>query len=87
MKLIEKDVMILTETQSGQTVKIVGFEGGRVLEHKLRQLGLLPGELVRVLRLAPLGGPVLIEVCGREIALGRGVASKITVEEPSCDLP
>lgn len=87
MSVIKVDDMILTETQSGKTVKIVGFEGGRVLEYKLRQLGLLPGEFVRVVRLAPLGGPVLIEVCGREIALGRGVASKIKVEEPSCDLP
>jgi len=46
----------------------------------LRQLGLIPGDDARVLRHAPLGGPVLVEVDGRSIALGRGVASKVVVE-------
>jgi Fe2+ transport system protein FeoA len=33
-----------------------------------------------VVRVAPLGGPLLVEVNGREIALGRAVAEKILVE-------
>ena len=35
---------------------------------------------MRVVRMAPLGGPILIEVNGREIALGREIAEKILVE-------
>lgn len=50
------------------------------LQAKLRQYGLHIGDCVRVLRSAPLGGPLLVEVNGREIALGRGVAEKIFVE-------
>jgi ferrous iron transport protein A len=50
------------------------------LQAKLRQYGLHVGDRVRVLRSAPLGGPLLVEVNGREIALGRGVAEKIFVE-------
>ena len=38
------------------------------------------GDCIRLLRAAPLGGPLLVEVNGREIALGRGVAEKILVE-------
>jgi Fe2+ transport system protein FeoA len=47
---------------------------------KLKQYGLYAGDEVRVLRAAPLGGPLLIEVNGRAIALGRAVAEKILVE-------
>ena len=50
------------------------------LLRKLRQYGLHVGDQVRVLRTAPLGGPLLIEVNGRELAIGRAVAEKILVE-------
>jgi len=70
----------LLQVRIGASVRILGFEDGKNLDAKLRQYGLFIGDQVRVLRLAPLGGPVLIEANGREIALGRGIASKITVE-------
>lgn len=72
--------MTLMQAVPGQMVRIVRFNGGVGLEHKLRQLGLFPGDNARVVRHAPLGGPVLVEVEGRSIALGRGVASKVVVE-------
>jgi ferrous iron transport protein A len=50
------------------------------LLRKLKQYGLHVGDEVRVLRTAPLGGPLLIEVNGRELAIGRAVAEKILVE-------
>lgn len=72
--------MTLIQVKSGQMVRILSVKGGVGLEHKLRQLGLVPGDNALVLRHAPLGGPILVEVDGRSIALGRGVASKILVE-------
>ena len=72
--------MTLIQARNGETVRILSFRGGIGLEHKLRQLGLVPGDNARVLRQAPLGGPVLVEVDGRSIALGRGIASKVVVE-------
>jgi Fe2+ transport system protein FeoA len=50
------------------------------LVRRLRQYGLHIGDEIRVLRTAPLGGPLLVEVNGRELALGRAVAEKILVE-------
>jgi ferrous iron transport protein A len=47
---------------------------------KLNQYGLYKGDLLRVVRIAPLGGPLLVEVNGRELALGRTLAEKIFVE-------
>jgi ferrous iron transport protein A len=74
--------MTLIQAKTGEIVRIVRFNGGMRLEHRLRQLGLVPGDSARVLRHAPLGGPILVEVEGRSIALGRGVAAKVIVETP-----
>ena len=70
--------MTLLEIPIGGQARLVQM--GEGLHSKLRQYGLHIGDCVRVLRAAPLGGPLLVEVNGREIALGRGVAEKITVE-------
>jgi ferrous iron transport protein A len=80
MILRVENSMTLIQANPGQTVRIISFKGGIGLEHKLRQLGLVPGDNARVLRYAPLGGPVMVEVDGRSIALGLGVASQVLVE-------
>lgn len=76
--------MSLLEVQPGNTVQIVGFNGDRNFESKLRPYGIFPGNKARVIRHAPLGGPFLVEVSGREVALGRGVAARIYVTEVPC---
>ena len=77
--------MVLLDVEMGGWVRVLKLEGGVGLEDKLTQHGLYPGDCVRVLRTAPLGGPLLIDVHGREIALGRGVARKILVEVSQCE--
>jgi len=76
--------MRLLEIGNGNFVRVVGFDGGHHMQHKLRQLGILPGDCIRVVRQAPFGGPFLLEVGGREIALGRRIAARILVEETEC---
>lgn len=82
--MIEKQLL---EVAIGRTVQVISFNGGENLENKLRQLGLLPGYYARVVRRAPFGGPVLLEIDGRSIAIGRGIAAKIQVKETinECD--
>jgi ferrous iron transport protein A len=72
--------MVLTEVDAGRTVRVLQFTGGRGLEGKLRQLGLYTGGNVQIVRKAPFHGPLLVELDGREIALGYGIANKIVVE-------
>ena len=73
--------MRMNQAASKTCVRVIAIHGGKGLEAKLRQLGLLPGDMARVLRQAPFGGPLLIEIEGRSIAIGRGIAAKIEVEE------
>ena len=78
--------MRLLDVENGSWIQIIGYSDGKEIERKLRQLGLNPGTCGKVVRQAPFGGPILIEVDGRSIALGRGIANKIEVEEgvPPC---
>ena len=73
--------MRLIDASVGIWVKITGFEGGEKFQDRLLQHGLYPGDVARILRAAPLKGPLLVEVSGRELALGRTVAQKIFVEK------
>ena len=71
--------MKLIEIEDNKLVEIVRFEGGKGISSKLRQLGLMPGDQVRITKRAPFQGPLLVEANGRSIALGRGVAAKVEV--------
>ena len=79
--------MFLIEAQNGESIRIERFHTGAELAAKLRQLGLVPGDVAKVVRHAPFRGPILLEIHGREIALGRTIAAKIQVEVVECDLP
>lgn len=72
------DVISLLKVPIGKRVKLKNVDAS--LYAKLMQYGLHVGDCLHVLRVAPLGGPLLIDVNGREVALGRAVADKIFVE-------
>jgi ferrous iron transport protein A len=73
--------MRLLDTPKGKVVRIVDYKGGKGVESKLRQLGITPGHRVKVLRFAPFGGPIMVDLDGRSVALGRGIAARVQVEE------
>lgn len=75
--------MDLLDVAMGKWVRIIKIQGGAGLDLKLQSIGLMLGVTARIKRQAPFGGPVLLEVNGREIALGRGIAEKVEVEEIS----
>jgi ferrous iron transport protein A len=75
----------LLQISPGTTVRVIEFDGGINLRSKLTQFGIYPGDSLRLLRKAPLGGPLLVACNDREIALGRGIADQIIVELESCE--
>jgi Fe2+ transport system protein FeoA len=75
----------LIEVNQGTQVRITAIEGEIRYTAKLNQFGLYPGDLAVVMRFAPFDGPVLLEVRGMEIALGKSLAEHILVEVLSCD--
>ena len=68
----------LVSLQRGAKARVVAIEAGRGLVQRLMQMGMLPGAVVEVIENSR--GPVLLQVEGIRVAIGRGMASKILVE-------
>ena len=72
--------MPLAMVRSGETVTVTGVRTGWGLQRRLADMGLTPGTEIRVIN-SQMPGPVLIDLRGSRVALGRGVAQKILVEK------
>ena len=72
--------MNLTEVPEKTNVIISAMPLNPRVIGKLSQLGIRVGIKVLVERFAPLGGPVMIRVESREVALGKKLSRKIEVE-------
>jgi ferrous iron transport protein A len=71
----------LHDIQEGKKARVLLILGGIGVRQSLSTIGINVGDTVLVKRHAAWGGPILIEVRGSEVALGRGVASKVQVED------
>jgi len=75
----------LAEVPSNKIVKVVDFKGyGKAhlpnFVIRLQEMGILKGEEILVERNTGFG-PIAVKVKGTSLAIGRGIASKIVVEE------
>jgi ferrous iron transport protein A len=71
----------LDRVGENRRAKVIDIQGGWGLKKRMGQMGIHPGDRIQVVRYGPFGGPMVIEVHGFQLALGRGVASRIFVEE------
>ncbi len=72
-----KPLSNLGPSESGIIVSV--FEEDPEMLRYLATLGLIPEVTIRVLEVAPFGGPLIVCVGNSKYALGREIASKITV--------
>jgi Fe2+ transport system protein FeoA len=63
-----------------QSGRIAGVEGDGEVAARMMAIGLLPGVLVRVLGVAPLGDPMLVEVNGWHLSLRRTEAAALLLD-------
>ena len=70
----------ITELDVDQEATIVEIAGGHDFAERLRSLGIKEAKIVRVAAKHPFGGPMVLEVDGRQTTVGRGMARKIMVE-------
>ena len=75
-----KHGMPLAMARPGELVTVTMVRAGWGLQRKLADMGLTPGVQIRIIN-SQMSGPVLIDLRGSRVALGRGIAHKIIVEE------
>ena len=73
-------MMALDTVDVKRRVRVMVIDGGHRVRAHLNTLGIHVGDWLTVVERAPFRGPVLVEINGTRLALGRGVASKVQVE-------
>jgi ferrous iron transport protein A len=76
----------LNEVAIGQKVIIHSFEKDELFI-KLMEMGFVPGELVKVEQVAPLGDPISVSVAGYTLSLRLNEANSIFVEDLPAPTP
>jgi len=70
----------LAEVSPGQACTIVSLDADRQMGLRLMEMGLIPGTGVRVVRLAPMGDPMELELRGYRLSIRLAEAARVQVE-------
>lgn len=77
---MKDNLLHLWEIESGQIAILKKIIGGQEIRQRLTAMGLLPGQIVMVVRNGH-PGPLVVKVKESKIVLGREMAQKIKVEK------
>ena len=80
MTSVVETTKMLSEIKTGDQVTLHAIMVGRELTSRLTSLGLTPGAMVEVLQNYGRG-PIIVNVRGTHVALGRGEARRLMVTE------
>jgi ferrous iron transport protein A len=70
----------LAEIPLGHEARVRSIDGPRAFRRRLLEMGLVPGTVVRVVTIAPLGDPLRIEVRHGQWSIRRNEAAQIAIE-------
>lgn len=69
----------LSELRPGARAEIIAIGGNPGLVQRLYEFGLLEGEIVEVVALAPLGDPIEIRLGNTRLSLRKAEAASVTI--------
>lgn len=70
----------LTKAPCNSLLEVKSFTGMGGWQKRLEAIGIRKGIRLKKITCQPFGGPIVVDVNGTKISLGRGIASKIQVE-------
>lgn len=70
----------LAQLRPGQRGRIVALSGGDALVQRLMEMGMLEGDEVELLGVAPLGDPLEVRLGDSRLSLRRGDAARVEVQ-------
>ncbi len=73
-------MICLSDVKPGKKARIVRVGIGGPAGRRYREMGLVRGENIRLIRVAPLGDPIEIELKGYNLSLRKKEADLIIVE-------
>ncbi len=73
--------MKLSEIKVGESVRVKKIKGDINIRQRLLSMGILPGEIIKVEKIAPLGDPIDISVKNYHLSLRKEESDLIIVEK------
>lgn len=73
-------MLTVSQLRPKQCGRIISVIGDSPVAGRLRAMGILPGAAVRVVGVAPLGDPMMVEFGDCRLSLRREEAAKVQVE-------
>ncbi|MCI8984098.1 MAG: ferrous iron transport protein A [Hungatella sp.] len=72
--------MTLRDLKPGQQGKVTSISTTGAMKRRIMDMGVTPGVEIRVVKVAPLGDPVEVNVRGYELSLRKDEAAQIQVQ-------
>jgi ferrous iron transport protein A len=73
--------MTLAELERGESRTVLSVRGENMVTRRLMEMGVIPGVAVRMVKSAPFGDPLEINVRGYSLALRRSEAESVEIEQ------
>ena len=78
-KSSDEKVMTLSQLQQNKIATVIAIDGCSKFQKQLLNLGIHKDKKIRMVASQLFSGPLTIEIDGKQISIGRGMASKIIV--------
>ncbi len=72
--------MTLKDLKPGQEGVVTSIGEKGPVRKRIMDMGVTPGAMIKVIKVAPLGDPIEINIRGYELSLRKSEASQITIE-------
>jgi ferrous iron transport protein A len=73
--------MTLKDLKPGEKGKVVGIGEKGPMRRRIMDMGVTPGAEVKVIKVAPLGDPIEINIRGYELSLRKDEAAQIEISK------
>ncbi len=71
----------LNQVKPGCSCKVVNIGGNNILKNRLLCMGVTPGTVIEVVKVAPLGDPMELKIRNYNLSIRKKEASDIFVED------
>lgn len=73
--------MTLKDLKPGEEAKIIAIGEKGPVRRRIMDMGVTPGAIVKVIKVAPLGDPIEVNIRGYELSLRKDEAAQIEVNQ------
>jgi len=73
--------MTLKDLQPGEEGKVIGIGEKGPMRRRIMDMGVTPGACIKVIKVAPLGDPIEVNIRGYELSLRKEEAGQIEINK------